>query len=631
MSGSRNTMAIWQEWSAEEDLSMTSRYLFTMTRPTLSAQESKHPGTTWGKGFIEIARNDIEEWTDFTEGNANDAFCKVLDAPISQGIHLVEPLKALDDKAVIVFEEHLDDYFLKVIGPILSHSIECTREQLCEVSDNAMALKLRIPYSKEAIRVSLPNEEGEGAKLKRPNFPIYLPAKSMPGMKPPNDVVFVIGETARTMVWDPNCYKHPKNYKENGRIHLGKVAMYCKAAKTCLAFTMTTEGVTMFRFFTIENEDGTERWGVQLATFPWCPKWHRLPAENEMSAAKAIWVSIMMSLDPEARRIQRRVDIRSLESWPRFEIKKTSTPDADETMEEIDNGFSFKFGNNFTPASFFHVKLSKEDEERYMHPFNCEARAYARLKEANKEHITVPCYGYIMLNQEQQAILRAKDTAHSWTDDWCYHKVHAGQPLKALVKEFIDFKNLTRPDLDNNLNIQLLVPAIDSHKTARTLFNNMATLHRLGILQRDINASNVVKGRFLDFSCSWTKPHPCLDTKQIESAKSPYDQLGVSDADALDAMIDIWNEYQPHKLRMWLRAAANHKYLERLRSYANRYKDRDPYLWEWTQCYRGRPDLYDWEGSDDLDAKQRKRDSRRHYRSRKKQVRQIRAQDCPKA
>ncbi|KAK8068906.1 hypothetical protein PG994_005522 [Apiospora phragmitis] len=149
-----------------------------------------------------------------------------------------------------------------------------------------MTLKLRIPFQKEAVKVSLPEQEG----LKRPNFPIYLPAKSMPGMKPPKDIVFVIG----------------------------KVAMYCKAADTCLAFTMTTEGATMFRFFTIENEDGTERWGVQLATFPWCTDWHRRPEETELSAAKAIWASIMMSLDPKARRIQRRANIRSLDSLPRF-------------------------------------------------------------------------------------------------------------------------------------------------------------------------------------------------------------------------------------------------------------------------------------------------------------------------
>ncbi|KAK8068905.1 hypothetical protein PG994_005521 [Apiospora phragmitis] len=227
-----------------------------------------------------------------------------------------------------------------------------------------------------------------------------------------------------------------------------------------------------------------------------------------------------------------------------------------------------------------------------------------------------------MLDQERQRDLRAKDTGHDWVDDWCYHKGHAGQPVKALVKEFIDFEKFARLDLVNNINLWLLVPAIDSLKTARTLFKHVVTLHRLGILHRDINASNIVKGRFLDFSCSWTKPHPCLDMNQIESARSPYNQLGVSDADGVDAMIDIWNKFHPPKCRIWLRAAANHQYLTRLRSHKTGDEDRDLYLPEWTRSYRGRPDLYKWE-PEELDAKKPKSKFKRHYRNREKHPRQI--------
>lgn len=270
---------------------MTSRYLFTMTRPDLNAQESTNPGTAWGKGFININFNDIEEWDEFTEANVNKAFFEILDQSIPQGNHLNGPLGALDRPRTIV-KEDMDDYFFQVIGPIVSHSIECPRELLRGASGNDMALKLHVPFKKEAVKVQLPeSEDGEEADsqgLKCPNFPIYLPAQSMPGMKPRTDVVFVIGESARNMVWEPNCFKNLSTFRTNGRIYPGKVAMYCKAAGTCLAFTMTTAGATIFRFFTIENDDGTERFGVQQATFPWCPKLQRLPAENELSAAKAI-------------------------------------------------------------------------------------------------------------------------------------------------------------------------------------------------------------------------------------------------------------------------------------------------------------------------------------------------------
>lgn len=322
MSGSNRTLRAWENWSTEEDRPMTSRYLFTMTRPDLNANESKHPGTAWGNGFINIDFDDIEEWDEFTEGNVNKAFFEILDHPIPQGNHLNAPFGALDRPTTIKMEEDIDKFFLQAIGPILSHSIECTRELLRDASGNDMALKLRVPFKTEAVKVYLPEEEEGGEEgsqgAKHPNFPIYLPAKSMHGMKPRTDVIFVIGESARTMVWDPDCFRNRRTYKDNGKIHLGKVAMYCKAADTCLAFTMTAVGATLFRFFTIDNGDGTERWGVQQATFPWCPELQRLPAENEMSAAKAIWTSIMMSLDPEGRSIQRRDHIRPLCSWPRL-------------------------------------------------------------------------------------------------------------------------------------------------------------------------------------------------------------------------------------------------------------------------------------------------------------------------
>ncbi|KAK7931248.1 hypothetical protein PG985_001960 [Apiospora marii] len=571
-----------------------------MTRPNLKANESEqHPGTAWGKGFISINFEDIEEWEEFTEGNVNKAFFEVLDHAIPQGSHLNAPFGALDRPTTIKMEEDIDQFFLDVIGPIISHSIECTRGLLRDASGNDMALKLCVPFKTEAVKVKLPEEEdGEGEcsqGSKRPNFPIYLPAKSMPGMKPRTDVVFVI-------------------------VHLGKVAMYCKAAGTCLAFTMTTVGATIFRFFTIDNGDGTERWGVQQATFPWCPKWHPLPAENELSAAKAIWASIMMSLDPEARRIQSRDHIR-----PLCRTKKMLGHGKIYALK------MFRFGNNFTPASFFHVKLSQEEEVLYMHPFNCEARAYARMQETNKEHLAIPCHGYILLDQKQQGVLREKDKTCDWAKDWYYRDKYAGQPIQALVKDYIDFDHVGYRETGPDANWRRITRAIDSPKTARTLLNNMSTLHRIGILHRDINSSNVTQGRFLDFSTAWTKPHPCLDTDQIESARDPSDQLGITDACEVDQMIELWNKNHPPKLRLWFRAAQNHEYVERLRSYSKRVKNRNLDLWEWIRSYRGRPDLYDWEGPEDPGAKQRKRDARRHTRSRKKQARQIKKQDPSKA
>ncbi|KAK7975449.1 kinetochore Sim4 complex subunit FTA2-domain-containing protein [Apiospora arundinis] len=288
----------------------------------------------------------------------------------------------------------------------------------------------------------------------------------------------------------------------------------------------------------------------------------------------------------------------------------------------------FRFGNNFTPASFFHVKLSQEEEILYMHPFNCEARAYARIHEANQEHLAIPCYGYILLDQEQQQVLREKDTTCDWVKDWYYNEEYAGQPVQALVKEFIEYDNVGYREKGTNANLRRITRAIDSPTTAKTLLDNMATLHRIGILHRDINNSNVAQGRFLDFSTSWTKPHPCLDSDQIESTDSPFHQLGITDAYDVDQMIGHWNQFHPPKLRVWLRAAKNQDFLKRLRSYKTKYKDVKKFMWEWIQEYPGRPDLYKWE-PEDLETKQRKRDSR-YYRRLKKQAKQIKTYDGSK-
>ncbi|KAK8054160.1 hypothetical protein PG996_013461, partial [Apiospora saccharicola] len=477
-----------RERRPSDDLKVSLRH----DAPRLNANESEHPGTAWGKGFITINLEDIEEWDDFTEGTVNKALFEILDHPIPQGSHLNAPFGAIDRPTTIKMEEDIDNYFLQVIGPIISHSVECTRELLRDASGNDMALKLRVPFKTEAVKVKLPEEEeGEGESsqgAKRPNFPIYLPAKSMPGMKPPKDVVFVIGESARAMVWEPNCYKNLSTFKKHGKVHLGKVAMYCKAVGTCLAFTMTSVGATIFRFFTIDN------------------------------------------------------------------------------------------GND----------------------------------------------------QEQQRALRAKDKTCDWVKDWYYRDKYAGQPVQALVKDYIDFDHVGYRESDPDANWRRITRAIDSPRTARTLLSNMNTLHQIGILHRDINSSNVTQGRFLDFSTAWTKPHPCLNTDQIESARDPFDQLGITDAYDVDYMIELWNRNHPPKFHLWFRAAQNHKYVERLRSYSKRVKNRDLKLWEWIRSYRGRPDLYKWE-PEDLGAKHRKRNSRRHNRSRKKQAKQIGAQACPKA
>ena len=81
-----------------------------------------------------------------------------------------------------------------------------------------------------------------------------------------------------------------------------------------------------------------------------------------------------------------------------------------------------------------------------MHPFNCESRAYARLKEVGKENVAVPCYGYIVLSEEQREDLRQKDLGHDWEMDWGFYGKYKERPFRALVKQFLEIPDVAYND-----------------------------------------------------------------------------------------------------------------------------------------------------------------------------------------
>ena len=300
---------------------MTSRYLLTMTMPRLVADESTHHGTTWSDDFIEVDFKDIEPWTDFTETNLNRVFGRVLSSSTPWSKSIESAFSNLDRPRIIEHEEHLDEVFLQNIAPVLRHSLQCPRGVLRDAVGLDYVTKIRIPRVAEAVKISLPQYNNDPKHFKRPNFPIYLPAGAglVPGTAPGQDVIFVIGESARLAVLDPGCFGDPLVYKKSGRVHIGKLAMYCKNRGTSLAFTMTHLGVTAFRFFEIPNGDGTVRMGLQQMFAPWVPACFpgRVPQgqDNQLSGAKAIWGLLMAALSSEGRRLVSKDRLRPLTEW----------------------------------------------------------------------------------------------------------------------------------------------------------------------------------------------------------------------------------------------------------------------------------------------------------------------------
>ena len=118
-------------------------------------------------------------------------------------------------------------------------------------------------------------------------------------------------------------------------------------------------------------------------------------------------------------------------------------------------------------------------------------------------------------------------------------------------------------------------------------------LHRVGILNRDINNANIVKGLFLDLSCAWTTPHPCLSTTQIETLNDAYDQIGQTDAYGVDRLIDQWNKCHPFSQRIWDRMGASDDYRQKLRLHdINNPSRPDDGNNVFRRGYRLRPDKY---------------------------------------
>jgi hypothetical protein len=222
-----------------------------------------------------------------------------------------------------------------------------------------------------------------------------------------------------------------------------------------------------------------------------------------------------------------------------------------------------------------------------MHPFNCESRAYARLKEEGKEDIAVRCYGYLMLGDHEQARLRRLAYPDRLKEPGHGEESYKGEPLKALVKEFVEYDDVQPWDREA-ANKRRVVRPLNDHKTAKKLIQSLKTLHHVGILHRDLNNTNVVNGRFLDFSTAWTVPHPCLKTEFIEAQSDAYGYMGMIDAWRVDKMIDDWNSYHPDREPIWERAGPSDSYLDRLRCRASGRPKHIDYKREYTP----RPDLY---------------------------------------
>ncbi|KAK7962041.1 uncharacterized protein PG986_002866 [Apiospora aurea] len=266
----------------------------------------------------------------------------------------------------------------------------------------------------------------------------------------------------------------------------------------------------------------------------------------------------------------------------------------------------FNFYERYTIRKRWKVKVSKEEEVAYFDPFNCECRAYGRIREKRLEQYIAKCYGYIMLARNDFEPLWKNPKL--WEEYLGYREEHKGRPFPALVKEYIETDPDRYPVLPGRFiyNVRPTNRFFRDAKDAKHLIRGLKQIQKSGILIRDINDGNVfpVNGHLIDFSQAWTVPHPVLVKEKMENDKivDVFDG-GYLDAHPVDRLIDKWNHEHDPRLRIWDRCLPNHDYCDEIRHRNDRMNGKLGAKWKFSRKTCGwyiRPELYRWKDDDEL-------------------------------
>lgn len=250
-------------------------------------------------------------------------------------------------------------------------------------------------------------------------------------------------------------------------------------------------------------------------------------------------------------------------------------------------------------------ELTPQQYVDYLDPFNCECRAYGRLKQENSENLVVRTHGYILLTREQERdVTEALGAEYV---DWENHpddlhcdgvfprcEEHRHERLRAIVKD--------------------CVPLEDSEPWAPSqipqMYVDLEKLHELGILIRDIHQGNYLNGKLVDFSRAWTMPHPCLD--RVTPSSIQHSRL--DEAESIENMINQWafnedqeiEEFIPSALIEWRVRIDNTEGARENGGYAN-----GVFLGRRIEEAGVDPRLYDWRKWDEEEEEKRGNDTMR--------------------
>lgn len=139
----------------------------------------------------------------------------------------------------------------------------------------------------------------------------------------------------------------------------------------------------------------------------------------------------------------------------------------------------------------------------HLDPFYAECRAFGLLVEKMKDDtLAVRCHGYAFLSET----LEHDIDQQFGISDWNRHLEHEGQPLRAILKDYIVYKSVC------------------GRKKLSKMRQNIVKLNELGIYNMDICEENYRGGRLFDFSLAITSPHISLSLK-ARSRKNIEDDM----------------------------------------------------------------------------------------------------------
>jgi hypothetical protein len=153
-----------------------------------------------------------------------------------------------------------------------------------------------------------------------------------------------------------------------------------------------------------------------------------------------------------------------------------------------------------------------------MDPFFLECRAYGailneRRKRNVKMNIALPCYGYIELKEEDEAVLKEKGF-----DIRDHDESGTGSSPKTTLKAIV--KMLAEPERGITT------------RRPKEILKGVKALNRIKVYNRDLRLDNFLNAQIVDFGSAWTEPHVIMeaaDEEELEGFRKEdlglYDQM----------------------------------------------------------------------------------------------------------